>query len=355
MAAERRWATRQDLAGVARAALGGGRHLEDVERLRGGSKKGVYRLLFDDGSTAVAYIWGEAENYWPVAPSDGDLADPFSAASGIGLLEAATLRLEKLGVRTPRILLADNSRIHYPADVAVVEDVPGPNLETRLRDEPRGAEAVMERLAGAIAAMHLHTAPRFGKVALIDSGGTSAGASCEQVVLDRALADLAEAAGRDPRVAAARGGLEAALRDQRATLRPRSACPLIHGELGPGHVLVDREGQPVLIDTEGLMYFDAEWEHVFLRILFRDRYRRHLQADGLDSRRLSFYDLAMRLSLVAGPLRLLDGDYPERGFMAAIAESNLRAALALVPGDGTADTAVLPAGLSAIQPTRRSR
>ncbi|MGW3664645.1 hypothetical protein [Streptomyces sp. NPDC005141] len=41
--------------------------------------------------------------------------------------------------------------------------------------------------------------------------------------------------------------------------------------------------------------------------------------------------LAMRLSLVAGPLRLLDGDFPDREFMQGIAERNLREALALLP------------------------
>jgi len=32
----------------------------------------------------------------------------------------------------------------------------------------------------------------------------------------------------------------------------------------------------------------------------------------LDGQRLAVYILAMRLSLVAGPLRLLDGDFPDR-------------------------------------------
>jgi hypothetical protein len=41
--------------------------------------------------------------------------------------------------------------------------------------------------------------------------------------------------------------------------------------------------------------------------------------------------LAMRLSLVAGPLRLLDGDFPDRVFMRGIAEHNAKEALALLP------------------------
>jgi hypothetical protein len=40
---------------------------------------------------------------------------------------------------------------------------------------------------------------------------------------------------------------------------------------------------------------------------------------------------SQRLSLVAGPLRLLDGDYPEREFMLGIAEWNLNKAIAQLP------------------------
>ena len=46
--------------------------------------------------------------------------------------------------------------------------------------------------------------------------------------------------------------------------------------------------------------------------------------------RLALDTLAQRLSLTAGPLRLLDGDFPDRAFMAGIAEHNLRQALELL-------------------------
>ncbi len=41
----------------------------------------------------------------------------------------------------------------------------------------------------------------------------------------------------------------------------------------------------------------------------------------------------MHLSLVAGPLRLLDADFPDRALMTGIAEHNLRAALAFAARD----------------------
>ncbi|KOV31740.1 aminoglycoside phosphotransferase [Streptomyces sp. XY431] len=332
--AVRRVATRDRLAGVARAALGTEHRVTGVSRLRGGSKKGVYRLTLDNDSTAIVYIWDDTENYWPTTRADqaDNHADPFSPASGIELFEAAHRHLDTLDIRSPRILLADRSRSHYPADIAVVEDVPGENLETLLRQDPRSLETTMARLAEALGAMQRHQGPRFGKVALIDKGGTSEGSSCEQVVLDRALDDLAEAASRDPRITRSRDHLEHVVRALAATVRPRSQHGLIHGELGPDHVLVDRDGQPVLIDIEGLMFFDIEWEHAFLRLRFGDHYR-WLDRNDLDEQRLTFYTLAMRLSLVAGPLRLLDGDFPDRDFMMGIVEHNLQEALAFLPSN----------------------
>ncbi|MER7847044.1 phosphotransferase [Kitasatospora sp. NPDC096077] len=324
-------AVREQLAGAARAALGGGRRLERAERLSGGSKKGVYRLVLDDGTTAIAYRWDDAENYWPAAEGDDDLADPFSPGLGLDLFEAAHARLAGLGVRVPAIRLVDRDGVHGPSDLAVVEDVRGESLEALLARDRRAAAPVLERLGEALAAMRGHRAPGYGKVAVVDAGGRSHGGSCEEVVLARAGRDLAEAAVRDPRIARARGRLEERLSELAAAVRPRAEHAVVHGELGPDHVLVDHAGRPTLIDLEGTMYFDVEWEHVFLRIRLHDDYR-PLAAAGLDGHRIALYLLAQRLSLTAGPLRLLDGDFPDRALMAGIAEYNLERALELAGG-----------------------
>ncbi|MFC4503623.1 MULTISPECIES: phosphotransferase family protein [Streptomyces] len=321
--------TREQLAGAAGAALGGGRRLEAVERVAGGSKKGVYRLVMDDATTVIAYLWDDAENYWPAAEGDDDLTDPFSPGLGLGLFQAAHARLDALGVRVPAIRLVDRDGAHCAADLAIVEDLQGENLEELLARDRRAAAPVMARLAESLEAMRGHRAPAYGKVAVVDGGGTSRGTSCEGVVLDRALRDLAEAASRDPRIAGARDLLEDRLLGLAAAVRPRAEYAVVHGELGPDHVLVDADGNPVAIDIEGLMYFDVEWEHVFLRIRLHDAYR-PLGVDGLDEDRLALYMLAQRLSLTAGPLRLLDGDFPDRASMAGIAEHNLKQALELV-------------------------
>jgi hypothetical protein len=84
-------ADRGQLAPLLQATFGRQRHLRDVARLPGASKKGVYRATFEDESSAIVYIWSDAEDYWPSSGPEGspDHADPFSHASGLDLLEAA--------------------------------------------------------------------------------------------------------------------------------------------------------------------------------------------------------------------------------------------------------------------------
>ncbi|KAB1988235.1 phosphotransferase [Streptomyces triticiradicis] len=327
----RKLAEIEDLSGLVRDVLGPACRVVGIDRLRGGSKKGVYRVRVDGTPMAsvIVYSWAEEENFWP-GRNDMDADDPFAAASGLNPFLAARRSLESLGARTPRVLLADGSRCRYPADLAVVEDISAGTLEALFTSTPARAAAALDELAATVDAMHRHLAPRYGRVDLLERGGTAKGVSCERLVLDRALRDLEEASGRDRRIAAADGRLRDRLHGLSALVAPRAAYGLIHGELGPDHVLVDADGHAVLIDIEGLMHFDIEWEHAFLQIRFGEFYP-VLARPGLDPRRLDLYRLAMRLSLVAGPLRLLDGDFPDRALMHGIAEHNLKEALALLP------------------------
>ncbi|HEY1319109.1 MAG TPA: phosphotransferase [Streptosporangiaceae bacterium] len=334
----RRALTGEDLAGVVRAAFGGRRRIRRVDRLPGGSKKGVYRLALDDASTVISYVWDPAENYWPARPGGdsapggdsepgavtGAVADPFGDASGAGLFEASKALLGRLGIRTPQVYLLDRTRASFPADVAVVADVTGGTLEQLLATDPGQARLVLAELAGFLRAMRQHRGPSVGKIS--EAAGPAPPGTCETAVLERALGDLREAAARLARLAAVHDELADVTHGLAAAVRPRAEYSLVHGELGPDHVLVDERGGPVLIDVEGLMFFDAEWEHAFLRLRFGEHYPA-LRPDGLDDQRLRFYALALDLSLIAGPLRLLDGDFPDRGAMLSIVHHAVERAL----------------------------
>jgi hypothetical protein len=278
---------RHELLEVARTAFDG-RELISVQRLRGGTKKGVYRLALDDNTTSIAYVWNADEDYWPGDARDQDPDGLFGHATGLGLFVAVHTVLSEIGVRVPRVIMVDRSGTLVAGEVAVLEDVRGGALDGLWERDPQRAEPVLASFGEAVQAMHHHRGSRYGRPGASRSAVI---ALVEHIVLNRALGHLA------------------------------------HGELGPDHVLVDDHGEPVLIDIEGVMFFDVEWEHAFLELRFGDNYR-HLSAGDLDGDRLRFYRLAMYLWLVAGPLRLLDGDFPHRAATQDIVEQNIGRTLA---------------------------
>jgi hypothetical protein len=323
--------TREDLAAVTRAALGSDRKVKGVTRLAGGTTKGVYRLTVDDDTTVIAYLWEDSENYWPQAPNENDVADPFSPGNSINLFVTASSRLASLGLRVPEIYLLDSDRAYYPADIAILEDFPGEDLLSFWERAPVAAEPTLSRLREGLAAMRNYRGRAPGKVSFVDAGGTPRWSTSEEAVLALGLRCVAEAMERDHRIADNSERLKDRLGELAATVRPRAEYSVVHGELGLDHVLVDADGSPVIIDIEDLMYFDVEWEHAHMQVRLGRDWARTVGVDDLDEARLGLYMLSQRLFLVAGPMRLLDGDFPDRVFMRSIIEHNLNEALALLP------------------------
>jgi Phosphotransferase enzyme family len=291
-----------------------------VERLAGGSKKGVYRVRLDDGATVVLYSWAGSESYWPASGSDV-ATDPFAEASGPGLFRAAYDALGRLGVPVPQLLAFDDTAAELPYAAAIVEDVTGGSLERCLAHDPDRSAAALGRLADALQRLHSSRRDDIGKLS-----HPVAGESCELVAVQRAKRHLDAAAKQLPELAEARPALLDVLDGLFEAVPPRRDHRLIHGELGPDHVLLDAADKPYLIDVEGLMYFDLEWEHAFLRLRFHEYYA-PLRVDGLDEARLRLYALCLHLSLVAGPLQVLGGSHPEQDVFADIMRSNASAAL----------------------------
>ena len=289
--------------------------MESSTRLAGGTNKGVYRLVLDDGSSVLAYRWSDGEDFWPASFYDHG---PFAVdrTNGHALFTKAHGRLDALGVRVPHMFHDDEH------DAVIVEDLTGGTLETLIDNDPDAGAAALDDLRQLLDRMHASTSAGMGH-----DGDDFDGLTCEAFAIERGRACLAEAARRVPRVAAAQPDLDRALCSRAEQIAPRSTHRLIHGELGPDHVMIDDTGKPVLIDIEGITYFDVEWEHAFLELRFGDSYER-LREEGLDPQRLALYRLVHYLSLAAGPLILLDGDFPHRALMQNISDANIDRALA---------------------------
>lgn len=307
--------------------FGADRRLTALDRLAGGSKKGVYRLRLDDETTAILYVWATGENYWPPSPTVPD--DPFTDASGAELFATNHAALAAADVRIPRLLLLDRDSRHLDADVALVEDVGAVTLETLMEHDPAAAATPLSTLGDALRRMHTTHSPKYGKLAAITRGEAPQTRRTEDVIVDRALGHLDAAATRDARLANAHDRIAGHVRHLRTAVTARETYGLVHGELGPDHVLVTPAGEPVVIDFEGLAYFDVEWEHAWLQMRFGDAYP-VLRPVDLDPHRLELYRYAQVLSLIEGPLRIADTDFPGRQWMLDLAEWNITKALAVV-------------------------
>ncbi|MEU5869389.1 phosphotransferase [Nonomuraea sp. NPDC047529] len=314
-----------DVRDLVAEQFGADRRPAALDRLTGGSKKGVYRLRLDDATSVILYVWATAENYWPPSPAVED--DPFTDASGAGLFAVNHAALTAAGVRVPRLLMLDRDGRHLGADLALVEDAGATTLEALMERDPAAADRPLSALGDALRRMHTTLGPSYGRLADL-SGGRDRPRPAEDVVTDRALAHLAAVATRDARMGRAHDRVAAHVRRLRAEVAPRRRYGLVHGELGPDHVLVTPEGEPVLIDFEGLTYFDVEWEHAWLRMRFEDAYPA-LRPVDLDPHRLELYRYAQVLSLIEGPLRIAGTDFPGRDWMLELAEWNIAKALAV--------------------------
>jgi hypothetical protein len=188
------------------------------------------------------------------------------------------------------------------------------------QDSDAGREP-LAALAGMLRRMQDHPAPRFGKVGVVDGDLPVSGDSGVRIILDGALKDVEEAAARDERIRAGRSALIDTLQGMAARVTAPARVGLIHGELGPDHVLVSPDGTPVLIDIE--------WEHVFVRMRFGRHYA-PLSRDDLDADRMRLFQLAMHVSLVAGPLRIASGDHPQAPWFRDLAAMHTGFALDMV-------------------------
>jgi hypothetical protein len=200
-----------DVRPLARSAFGA--EPVDLTRLAGGSVKGVYRLAFAGGDTAMVYRWHRDENFWP-ARTVIDVG-PFAADSSQATFLRKHELLTGLGVRVPRIFSVD-------PQLALVEDVRGGTLETLLARDATAARTSLDRLREMLLVMHSAT-----------TSDNSAEERCATVIVERGRRALAEAAARVPRIAARQDRLAYELSTRFAAVPPRYRHGVIHGELGP--------------------------------------------------------------------------------------------------------------------------
>jgi len=137
----------------ARTELGGRRYTALARALYPTNRD--YRAPVDD-SSVIGPVRDDAECYLLAGGADvgNDTADPFADASGADLFAVSHGYLQSLGVRTPELYLLDTSRVEFPADIAVVEDIGGGTLQEHWQRQPDDVGRLTAKLGEMLQAMH---------------------------------------------------------------------------------------------------------------------------------------------------------------------------------------------------------
>ncbi|WP_433298181.1 hypothetical protein ACQP2F_42750 [Actinoplanes sp. CA-030573] len=143
-----------DLGGLVREVFGSDRRPVALDRLTGGTKKGVYRLRLDDATKVILYYWADEENYWPEAEARVP-DDPFGDPGGAERFLVNHQALAGAGVHVPEMVV-------WKPNLALVEDAGGVTLERLMEADPASAAEPLAALGAAMRRMHTTSVPHYG-------------------------------------------------------------------------------------------------------------------------------------------------------------------------------------------------
>lgn len=302
--------------------FGTGYHPEEANQMHGGAQKAVYTVRCSNGFRFVLYVWDVRMNYFREELEQKKAAE---AMSGYGGEPFRTVNefMEKLQVRTPKLYHFESGATTGDADFAFVEYVEGREASDFFQADAKLQDRIFEPLADMLNRLHRQTRTYWGK---LQEPLTQSASGCHLPMLAQARRELAYLAENVPVFRNHHDRFVEVIQGLAGKIQPRPAYGFIHAELGPNHVLVDRELRPWFIDIEGALFFDPEYEHSFMEFRF-DNYDRYLRTGGLDPDRMAFYKLYHHISYSDAAHRLLQRGFPDAETVKEIMEFNTQSAL----------------------------
>ncbi|WP_379137884.1 phosphotransferase [Paenibacillus sp. sgz500958] len=297
---------------------------EEAVQLRGGAQKVVYQVRCSNGFRFILYIWDVRLNYFRQELE----RDEAKTVSGFGGLQFQTVNalLRKLHIRTPELYHFEPGGLKGEADFAFVEYIEGKEASEFFHADLAIQDQIFEPLSGMLNQMHQQTREHWGAlhepVPQVQSG-------CHFPMLAEAYRQLEYLAENLSEYRNHHDRFVQVIEALAARIVERPYYSFIHAELGPNHVLVDNQLRPWLIDIDGALFFDPEYEHSFLEFRF-DNYGRYLKHTHLDPHRMAFYKLYHHISYSAGPHRLLQRGFPEAELVKEIMAFNTQSALRVI-------------------------
>lgn len=296
--------------------------------LTGGARKKVIHLqLSGTLPDLVLLIWQNENNYFGERDNaESDRSDRMAPL----LYQANTKLLLSAGVRVPQIYYFDASYDPFPFAYALVEYVQAIPFNAWMPNHTRAeVEPLFGRISSCLDRLRLIKRNTYG-TPLDESVKPMA---CHELVHQEAIQGLAGLSDAFDNVRLAKTQVERKLQVLFQAIEPRQQYSLIHDELGPDeHLLIDQNGEIVLIDVDGCQFFDLEREHAYLKLRF-GKYYAYLQRDDLDETRMRFYTFCLHISAAYGHYLLFKKGFPDPDMLREIFEYNIQKILKICAKD----------------------
>ena len=298
--------------------------LQDLRDLNDGFAKKTYLLqLRNPDMQCILHIWSKPDHQLTEIETDTDW---ILGPSGSDLFRVNTEFLRSHGVPTPELFFLDDTKTVCEYDFALVEYIEGGNFTDHNQQCGAGStQLILDRINEMLMILHAMTAPSPGLL----TQRRPRESRCERLVWEHVRPTLDLACEFNESIRSYRGQILVTLQSLLDAIEPRSVFSLIHGELGPEHIIVSPESEPYFIDCEGVRYFDLEFEHSLLRARFGSQYGTFERTD-LDPNRMKLYALNHSIGWTAFASEAVTGDSVDREWATSVMISNTREVIRLV-------------------------
>jgi len=266
----------------------------------------------------VLLIWLNEKDYF----GERDNADSTrSDQQAPFLYKANSELLIQMGLKVPQLYYFDSTYHHVPFCYAMVEYLSAsPFNEWKKDRSPQEIPPLLGKVRSYLQQMHAIQRDRYGTI----FETTARPMPCYEQTLRDTYSESDDLAGAFERVRQAQSNIREKLEILYHRILPRNTYSFIHDELGlDEHLLIDAQGEIVIIDLDGCHFFDIEREHSYLKLRFGELYK-YLKRDDLDPARMQFYGLCLHISAAHGHHQLLLKGFPDAPILKEIVEWNIQ-------------------------------
>ena len=273
--------------------------LQSMERLLGGAQKHTYLAKTQNGFNFVIYIWDQSTSYFSY-----DEENDIFLSSSAKLFELNNYKMCEVGVRVPKLYYMDRNKNEQQYAYAFAEYIDGTDMDEVINNAPHRLEQVLASLAENIEKLHCIKCETVGQLEHLQAYDFN----IIEFSLEGVKRDVAYLSEMDQLNKKMYEVLEEKVEQLAKKIKPRKEYTFIHGELGPNHVMVNKNNEAFLIDIEGAKYGDVEEEASFLKLRFGTSYEKIVN-QAMDEERMRFYHLGHCLGNLSGAMALKNKGY----------------------------------------------